>query len=85
MKEMKEINKGLLALKECIRQMHDGDKHIPFCDNIITKVLKRHLIGDDSNGIMIANLSSSQQHVKKTINTLKYTQLVGIACYCDFA
>ena len=31
------------------------------------------------NDIMIANLSSSQQHVKKTINTLKYTQLVGIA------
>ena len=79
MKEMKEINKSLLALKECIRKMHDGDKHIPFRDSIITKVLKRHLIGDDSNGIMIANLSSSQQHVKKTINTLKYTQLVGIA------
>ena len=65
MKEMNEINKSLLALQECIRKMDDGDKHIPFRDNVIAKVLKRHLIGDDSNGIVIANLSSSQQHVKK--------------------
>ena len=79
MMQMKDINKSLLALKECIRKMHDHGKHIPFRDSVITKVLKRHLVGNDSSGIMIANLGSSQQHIKKTINTLKYMQLIAKA------
>ena len=49
MKEITGIDERLLGLQECIRKMHDGDKHIPFRDSIITKALKRHLPGEDSN------------------------------------
>ena len=78
-KELETINKSLLALKECIRAINNKSNHVPFRNSIITKMLKKHLLGQDSSGIMIANLSSSKSSLKKTINTLKYAQLLAMA------
>merc|ERR1719203_2415891 len=78
-RERNEINKSLLSLKECVRALHDGKKHVPFRNSKLTMVLKPHLKGMNSTAIMIANISPSQQHIKKSFNTLSYSQLVANA------
>eukprot|EP01083_Nonionella_stella_P008718 25195_1 len=78
-RERNEINKSLLALKECIRGLHDNKAHIVYRNSKLTMVLKRYLSGRDSRAIMIANIGSSQKYAKQTINTMQYTQLVAKA------
>ena len=78
-RERKEINKSLLSLKECIRGLHSNRKHISFRNSKLTMVLRPHLKGENSTAIMIANVSSSQNDITKTVNTLQYSQLVAQA------
>ena len=79
MKERQEINKSLLALKECVRAMNLKKDHVPFRDSKLTMVLRPHLKANNSTAIMIANISPSDQHIKKTFNTLSYSALVAKA------
>ena len=52
-----EINKSLLALKECIRALDQDKKHTPFRGSKLTQVLKDSFIGNCMT-TMIANVSS---------------------------
>ena len=52
-----EINKSLLALKECIRALGRGDKHKQFRGSKLTQVLRDGLSGQYSRAVMIAALS----------------------------
>ena len=52
-----EINKSLLALKECIRAMDQSKKHKPFRGSKLTMVLKDSFQGDKCKTVMIANVS----------------------------
>ena len=75
-----EINKSLLALKECIRALHDarggGDSHLPFRASKLTMVLRDSFIGTKKNiwiG-MIACVSPGYSHADHTLNTIRYAE-----------
>ncbi|CAG9311923.1 unnamed protein product [Blepharisma stoltei] len=70
-----EINKSLLALKECIRALDQDKKHTPFRGSILTQVLKDSFTGK-SKTVMIANISPSSGDVEHTLNTLRYADRV---------
>lgn len=85
LKEAKEINSSLLALKECIRRAalagDDDAAHIPFRNSKLTMLLKPHLLarGHAAHTVMIATVSPAAAHETKSLNTLKYAVLVADA------
>eukprot|EP00960_Hanusia_phi_P049898 759851-Hanusia_phi.AAC.2 len=73
--EAAEINKSLLALKECIRALAEEAKHIPFRGSVLTSVLKDSFIGN-CRTVMIANVAPTQETCEHTMNTLRYADRV---------
>ena len=70
-----EINKSLLALKECIRAMDLDSLHLPFRGSKLTQVLKDSFIGN-SRTVMIANIGPNSNAAEHTLNTLRYSDRV---------
>ncbi|KAJ3033253.1 Kinesin-like protein kif24 [Rhizophlyctis rosea] len=86
--ESSEINKSLLALKECIRALHrvgndgavapavrgksDAGKHIPFRASKLTHILRDSFVGRKSRTVMIATVSPGSGSAEHTLNTLRY-------------
>ena len=66
-----EINKSLLALKECIRGLDERKKHIPFRGSKLTEVLRDSFVGN-SRTVMIATVSPSTTNAEHSLNTLRY-------------
>ncbi|GJD06818.1 Kinesin-like protein KIF2C [Galdieria sulphuraria] len=71
-----EINKSLLALKECIRALGQNQYHTPFRGSKLTLVLKDSFISADSRTVMIANVSPAASNCEHTLNTLRYADRV---------
>ncbi|RHY12900.1 hypothetical protein DYB25_001931 [Aphanomyces astaci] len=67
-----EINKSLLALKECIRAMDVGARHLPFRQSKLTQILRDSFMCDTSRTVMIATVSPCSEHSNHTLNTLRY-------------
>ena len=70
-----EINKSLLALKECIRALDSGASHVPFRGSKLTEVLRDSFLGN-SRTVMIANISPAERSCEHTLNTLRYADRV---------
>lgn len=66
-----EINKSLLALKECIRAQDQHHRHTPFRGSKLTQVLKASFVGN-CHTVMIANISPNSGSCEHTLNTLRY-------------
>ena len=76
-----EINKSLLALKECIRALQarktsgNNEIHVPFRASKLTHVLRDSFVSksDKSRIIMISCINPSYIHSNHSINTLRYS------------
>jgi kinesin family member 2/24 len=79
-----EINKSLLALKECIRAMDQGLEHQKFRGAKLTQVLKDSFVGN-CHTTMIANISPSSGACEDTLNTLRYANRVKSLPQCTIS
>ncbi|XP_028313944.1 kinesin-like protein KIF2A [Gouania willdenowi] len=71
-----ELNKSLLALKECIRALNMNQAHCPFRTSKLTQVLRDSFIGENSHTVKIATISPGLTCCASTLNTLQYANRV---------
>jgi kinesin family protein 2/24 len=71
-----EINKSLLALKECIRALDSNSSHVPYRASKLTLVLKDSFTNRKSRTVMIATVSPAASSADHTINTLRYADRI---------
>lgn len=76
--ESAEINRSLLALKECFRALDSGGRntHIPFRASKLTQVLKDSFVNARARTVMIAAVSPCASSSDHTLNTLRYADRV---------
>eukprot|EP00049_Salpingoeca_infusionum_P016236 m.329650 g.329650 ORF g.329650 m.329650 type:complete len:714 (-) comp16039_c0_seq1:128-2269(-) len=71
-----EINKSLLALKECIRALGRKGAHTPFRASKLTLVLRDSFLNPRARTCMIAMISPGKSSCEHTLNTLRYADRV---------
>jgi kinesin family protein 2/24 len=71
-----EINKSLLALKECIWALDSNSSHVPYRASKLTLVLKDSFTRETSRTVMIANISPAASSADHTLNTLRYADRI---------
>ena len=71
-----EINKSLLALKECIRSLDSNSSHVPYRGSKLTLVLKDSFTSKTSKTVMIATVSPAASSADHTMNTLRYADRI---------
>jgi kinesin family protein 2/24 len=70
--ERADINRSLLAVKECIRALGLKSSHLPFRDSKLTQILRDSFFEEGCKICMIATISPGLSTSKNTINTLRY-------------
>ena len=71
-----QINRSLLALKECIRALDAACRHIPFRGSKLTEVLRDSFVGPGARTVMLAAVSPGSGSCEHTLNTLRYADRV---------
>jgi len=94
LKQTANINKSLLALKECLRAVSkapNAPKRAPFRRSKLTRILQDALrpssnsarSNKESESVMVVNVSPSDQMEKMTVNSLRYGQIFRAAAEGD--
>lgn len=73
--EYSQINKSLFDLKECIRNKHLKNKHIPFRNSKLTSVL-RNIFLKKSINTMIITITPDKSSYHTSLDSLKYGSLI---------
>lgn len=86
--EASEINKSLLALKECIRAMRRNQKQqltkttsrrpqfVPFRQSTLTHLLQDVFLNPFSHLVMLSHIRPGNEAIEATLNTLQYSDLL---------
>jgi hypothetical protein len=71
-----EINKSLLALKECIRAFGKKGTHLPFRDSKLTQILRDSFTGNKSKTCIIAMINPGMSSCGCSLNTLRFANRI---------
>eukprot|EP01062_Namystynia_karyoxenos_P039544 TRINITY_DN2871_c1_g1_i1.p1 TRINITY_DN2871_c1_g1~~TRINITY_DN2871_c1_g1_i1.p1 ORF type:complete len:1085 (+),score=450.68 TRINITY_DN2871_c1_g1_i1:106-3255(+) len=78
-KEATEINKSLLALRNVIKGLYEGQKHLPFRDSKLTRILRTCFADPNCKVLLCANISPTVKSFSETKSTLTFAnQVKGI-------
>ena len=80
-----EINKSLLALKECIRALGRKGAHLPFRASKLTQVLRDSFVGAKARTCMIATISPGFKSCEHSLNTLRWVSVSPCASWLAVA
>lgn len=80
-----EINKSLLALKECIRALDSNSNHVPYRASKLTLVLKDSFTRNNARTVMVVNISPAASSADHTLNTLRYADRIKETAVGDAA
>jgi hypothetical protein len=69
--EAKVINKSLLTLARCVSALSTGEKHVPFRESELTRVLQDSLGGNCYSAIILA-VSPLRANIEQTLTTLRF-------------
>eukprot|EP00451_Oxyrrhis_marina_P019916 CAMPEP_0204346158 /NCGR_PEP_ID=MMETSP0469-20131031/26960_1 /ASSEMBLY_ACC=CAM_ASM_000384 /TAXON_ID=2969 /ORGANISM="Oxyrrhis marina" /LENGTH=749 /DNA_ID=CAMNT_0051331729 /DNA_START=20 /DNA_END=2269 /DNA_ORIENTATION=- len=78
MQESRAINSSHLALGKVLLSLRRGEKHIPFRESKLTRLLKKALDGKN-RAVMVLTLSPAEEKCQATQNTFNSIQLEGRA------
>ncbi|GMM32789.1 Kip1 protein [Saccharomycopsis crataegensis] len=70
-REAGSINQSLLTLGRVINGLVDNDKHIPYRESKLTRLLQDS-IGGKTKTILVANISPAKINCEETLSTLQY-------------
>ena len=73
-----EINKSLLALKECIRALGRKGSHLPFRASKLTQVLRDSFIGEKSKTCMVRYINQPERLGLNKISKTPKTSLIYV-------
>uniref|UniRef100_A0A6C0AW21 Kinesin motor domain-containing protein n=1 Tax=viral metagenome TaxID=1070528 RepID=A0A6C0AW21_9ZZZZ len=68
-----DINRSILAWKECIRALKRKSKYIPYRGHLLTRILKSSFV-NNSTTCVLGTVSCENRNSTDSLNTLKYMQ-----------
>jgi chromosomal replication initiation ATPase DnaA len=74
--ECADINRSLLALRECMRALGKMETHIPFRCSKLTYTLRDSFVGSNSKTCIIATINPGVGSCEHTLNTLRFVDRI---------
>ena len=71
-----DINKSILAWKECIRSLRRKSKYVPYRGHLLTRILKSSFL-PNSFTYILGTISCENRNSSDSLNTLKYMKDVS--------
>ena len=72
MREVVNINLGLMALKSCVKALnHEDNRFVPYSDSKLTMMLSSGLGGDSKTSVIIC-VAQEKRHASETVSALNF-------------